>query len=90
MKAKPGAEAQNVRDAKARFLRAAASVAPLTYVREHPVKSVSCSFLLGLSLGFLRRGPGALALIPLALQTTELAARLGLIDLSKRKDAADS
>lgn len=88
MKEKPGAAAENVREAKARFLRAADAVAPLNYVREHPVKSVSCSFLLGLSLSFLRRGAGGLAMLPLLLQTTELAARLGFIDLPKRKDSA--
>lgn len=88
MKEKPDAAAENVREAKARFLRAADAVAPLNYVREHPVKSVSCSFLLGLSLSFLRRGASGLALLPLLLQTTELAARLGFIDLPKRKDSA--
>lgn len=77
--------AQTVSRAKERFLRAAAAVAPLNYVRAHPVRSVSCSFLLGLSLSFLRRGAGGLAMLPLLLQTTELAARLGLIDLPKRK-----
>ncbi len=90
MKKTPGVAAQNVRMAKARFLEAAASVAPLNYVREHPVKSVSCSFLLGLSLSFLRRGAGGLALVPLTLQTAELAARLGFLELPKRKDAADN
>ena len=80
--------AQNASRAKARFLRAADSVAPLNYVREHPVRSVSCSFLLGLSLSFLRRNSGGLALLPLLLQTTELAARLGFIDLPGRKGNA--
>ncbi|MDE5879210.1 MAG: hypothetical protein K2G99_04190 [Desulfovibrio sp.] len=80
--------AQNVRRAKARFLRAAAEVSPLTYVRAHPVRSVSCSFLLGLGLSFLRRGTGGLALVPLLLQTTELAARLGLLDFHRRKETA--
>ena len=79
--------AQNVRRAKARFLRAAAGVARLNYVREHPVRSVSCSFLLGLGLSLLRRGSGGLALLPLVLQTTELAARLGLLDFRSRKEA---
>ncbi|MBD5626120.1 MAG: hypothetical protein HDQ90_01200 [Desulfovibrio sp.] len=90
MKEKLGAAAQNVRKAKTRFLQAAASVAPLNYVRAHPVKSVSCSFLLGLSLSVLRRGAGGLALVPLALQTVELAARLGFLELPKRKDNADT
>ena len=81
--------AQNASRAKARFLQAAASVAPLAYVRAHPVRSVSCSFLLGLSLSFLRRGASGLALLPLLLQTTELAARLGFIDLPRRKGEAD-
>ena len=89
MKERLSATAQNVSNAKTRFLEAAASVAPLNYVREHPVKSVSCSFLLGLSLSFLKRGAGGLALVPLALQTAELAARLGLLDLPSRKDSAD-
>ncbi|MBD5538700.1 MAG: hypothetical protein HDQ94_01685 [Desulfovibrio sp.] len=89
MKEKPATAAQNVRRAKARFLQAAASVAPLNYVRAHPVKSVSCSFLLGLSLSFLRRGAGGLALLPLVLQTAELAARLGFLELPQRKDSAD-
>ena len=89
MKARPENAEQNVSRAKARFLEAAASVAPLNFVRAHPVKSVSCSFLLGLSLSFLRRGAGGLALVPLVLQTTELAARLGFIDLPKRKGNAD-
>lgn len=86
MKAQPENAAQAVSRAKARFLRAADAVAPLNYVREHPVRSVSCSFLLGLSLSFLRRGAGGLAMLPLLLQTTELAARLGFIDLPKRKE----
>ena len=90
MKEKLDAAAQNVRKAKARFLEAAASVAPLNYVREHPVRSVSCSFLLGLSLSFLKRGAGGLALVPLVLQTAELAARLGLLDLPRRKGSADN
>ncbi|MBD5646329.1 MAG: hypothetical protein HDQ89_01460 [Desulfovibrio sp.] len=80
--------AQTVSRAKAHFLRAADAVAPLNYVRAHPVRSVSCSFLLGLSLSFLRRNSGGLALLPLLLQTTELAARLGFIELPKRKGNA--
>lgn len=89
MKAGQPTPAQNVSRAKERFLRTAAAVAPLSYVRAHPVRSVSCSFLLGLSLSFLRRGAGGLALLPLLLQTTELAARLGFIDLPRRKENAD-
>ena len=81
---------QNVRRAKARFLAAAAAVAPLNYVRAHPLRSVGCSLLLGMSLGLLRRGAGGLALVPLLLQTTELAQRLGLLELPlRRKDTAD-
>ena len=82
--------AQNARRAKAQFLEAAAAVAPLNYVRAHPLRSVGCSLLLGLGLGLLRRGGGALALVPLLLQTTELAERLGLLELPlRRKDTAD-
>lgn len=88
MKERTENAAQAVSRAKARFLEAAGAVAPLNYVRAHPVRSVACSFLLGLSLSFLRRGAGSLAVLPLVLQTTELAARLGLIDLPKRKDHA--
>lgn len=69
---------QNVSRAKARFLRAADAVAPLACVREHPLRSVGCSFLFGLALSLLRRGSGGLALLPLALRSAELAARLGL------------
>ncbi|MDE7242047.1 hypothetical protein [Desulfovibrio sp.] len=85
MKGQPENAARTVSRATALFLRAAADVAPLNYVRAHPVRSVSCSFLLGLSLSFLRRNSGGLALLPLLLQTTELAARLGFIDLPGRK-----
>ena len=80
---------QDVSRAKARFLRAADAVAPLDYVREHPLRSVGCSFLLGLALSFLRRGPGGLALLPLALQATELAARLGLLASPETREPAD-
>ena len=80
---------QDVSRAKARFLRAADAVAPLDYVREHPLRSVGCSFLLGLALSFLRRGPGGLALLPLALQATELAARPGLLASPETREPAD-
>ena len=90
MKQPMDSAAQNVRRAKARFLAAAASVAPLNYVRAHPLRSVACSLLLGMSLSLLRRGAGGLALVPLLLQTTELAQRLGLLELPlRRKDAGD-
>ena len=88
MKREPENAAQSVSRAKARFLRAADAVAPLNFVRAHPLRSVSGSFLLGLSLSFLRRNSGGLAPLPLLLQTTELAARLGFIDLPKRKGNA--
>ncbi|MBD5558058.1 MAG: hypothetical protein HDQ92_05850 [Desulfovibrio sp.] len=88
MKREPENAAQSVSRAKARFLRAADAVAPLNFVRVHPLRSVSCSFLLGLSLSFLRRNSGGLALLPLLLQTTELAARLGFLDLPGRKGNA--
>ena len=88
MKKEPENAAQTVSRAKARFLRAADAVAPLNFVRAHPLRSVSCSFLLGLSLSFLRRNSGGLALLPLLLQTTELAARLGFLDLPARKGNA--
>lgn len=89
MKAARETAAHEVGLAKARFLRAAAQVAPLNYVRANPLRSVSCSFLLGLGLSFLRRGGGGLALVPLLLQATELADRLGLLDLSRPKDHND-
>ena len=85
MKKEPENAAQTASRAKARFLRAADAVAPLNFVRVHPLRSVSCSFLLGLSLSFLRRNSGAVALLPILLQTTELAARLGFLDLPARK-----
>ena len=88
MKREPENAAQSVSRAKARFLRAADAVAPLNFVRVHPLRSVSCSFLLGLSLSFLRRNSGGLALLPILLQTTELAVRLGFIDLPERKGNA--
>ena len=90
VKERKNSAAQNVRRAKARFLEAAASVAPLNYVRRHPLRSVGCSLLLGMGLGLLRRGAGGLALVPLLLQTTELAQRLGLLELPlRRKNAGD-
>lgn len=79
---------QNVSRAKARFLRAADAVAPLTYVREHPLKSVGCSFALGLCLSLLRRASGGLALLPLVFQATELAARLGLFARPETRESA--
>lgn len=80
---------QDVSRAKARFLRAADAVAPLDYVRGHPLRSVGCSFLLGLGLSLLRRGSGGLALLPLVLRSTELAARLGLFGRPETREPAD-
>lgn len=81
---------QNVSRAKARFLRAADAVAPLACVREHPLRSVGCSFLLGVALSLLRRGSGGLALLPLVFQATELAARLGLFARPETRESADN
>lgn len=80
---------QNVGRAKARFLRAADAVAPFNHVREHPLRSVGCSFLLGLILGLLRRGSGGPGLVPLVLRSTELAARLGLFAGPERQGPGD-
>lgn len=81
---------QNVSRAKARFLRAADAVDPLACVRAHPLKSVGCSFALGLCLSLLRRGSGGLALLPLVFQTTELAARLGMFARPETRESADT
>lgn len=74
--------AQRLTLAKERFLRASQALSPLGVVRQRPLTSIGCAFLLG--FGFMGlRGKAALAsLAPLALRAGDLLIRHAL-DLRK-------